>query len=564
MTFLFKQSSLSLLALCVITSLSFTAANASAAVTLYVSATGSDTADGRSAEAGVAGTGPFATLERARNELRTLGPNSAGGTVVVRGGTYNLQSTFRLEAQDSGTPQAAIVYKASAGESVVLSGSKQQSNVAYLETVIAMDNAQFVHMEGFTIEQSRKAAVTVTGGRGNTIASCIVRNAGDFGIRVKEGQEHSVIDSEIYETGLGGILLKGGDRNDLTGSKHTAIGNHIHNVGQTRTGTGGLRLEGVGNTGKQNHIHHTPGAAVTISGNDHLLEFNDIHNACEQQVDCGAVYSGRDWTFHGNVVRYNRIHDIYGNGRKTVDVSANIVEYAAGNGKDTSRGIYLDDGVSGFSIIGNLLYRIPDKLVQIGGGRHNLVENNIFITNGHAIWIDARFESFNWDVLTSRLNMVPHQSSTWQNRFPKLAKPMNNPRWPEGNKITHNIIVSDSSRPDLDAIFKYKIPPDVDIDYNVIWNNGKNVKVDYWLTESDTGVFADWPVWQETGHDKNSLLADPGFVNAAAGDFRLQASSPARSLGIKEITLSDIATSSKGLEKTNRSSPPTVGELKVK
>jgi hypothetical protein len=50
--------------------------------------------------------GPFATLERARDEIRRLkrnGPLPAGGvTVEVRGGMYPLARPFELTAEDSG------------------------------------------------------------------------------------------------------------------------------------------------------------------------------------------------------------------------------------------------------------------------------------------------------------------------------------------------------------------------------------------------------------------------------------------------------------------------------
>ena len=42
----------------------------------------------------------------------------------MRGGTYCLADTFRLEAADSGTVGAPIVYRAAQGEKAQLSGGK--------------------------------------------------------------------------------------------------------------------------------------------------------------------------------------------------------------------------------------------------------------------------------------------------------------------------------------------------------------------------------------------------------------------------------------------------------
>jgi hypothetical protein len=80
---------------------------AAAAADLYVSTEGNDAWSGRSADVNASQTdGPFATLQRARDEIRRI---KAGGelsepvTVHVRAGQYALAQTLKLEAQDSGT-----------------------------------------------------------------------------------------------------------------------------------------------------------------------------------------------------------------------------------------------------------------------------------------------------------------------------------------------------------------------------------------------------------------------------------------------------------------------------
>jgi hypothetical protein len=69
---------------------------------------------------------PFATLERARDEIRTrrqrgsLPPGSI--QVIVRGGTYRVARTLELEAQDSGSDRAPVVFRAANGEQPIFSG----------------------------------------------------------------------------------------------------------------------------------------------------------------------------------------------------------------------------------------------------------------------------------------------------------------------------------------------------------------------------------------------------------------------------------------------------------
>ena len=83
---------------------------------LYVAPSGKDTNSGTKAK-------PFATLEQARDAIRTLrngkGLPSGGVCVVVRGGTYPVRQTFTLTAQDSGDTAHPIVYQAAVGETPI-------------------------------------------------------------------------------------------------------------------------------------------------------------------------------------------------------------------------------------------------------------------------------------------------------------------------------------------------------------------------------------------------------------------------------------------------------------
>lgn len=85
---------------------------------IHVAARGKDANPGTQAQ-------PFATLERARDEIRRLkqaGPLKEAVAVVVHGGTYHAGATLTLGAEDSGTEAAPIVWRAAQGEEVRLSG----------------------------------------------------------------------------------------------------------------------------------------------------------------------------------------------------------------------------------------------------------------------------------------------------------------------------------------------------------------------------------------------------------------------------------------------------------
>ncbi len=91
-------------------------------IELHVSPSGSDRWSGSLPQANAAGTdGPLASLEAARDQLRRT-PHPAGATVWLRGGIYRRLQSLVLEAQDGGTPEAPVRYRAWPGEQARLLG----------------------------------------------------------------------------------------------------------------------------------------------------------------------------------------------------------------------------------------------------------------------------------------------------------------------------------------------------------------------------------------------------------------------------------------------------------
>ncbi|XP_063404586.1 uncharacterized protein LOC134688049 [Mytilus trossulus] len=106
----------------------------------------------------------------------------------------------------------------------------------------------------------------------------------------------------------------------------------------------------------------------------------------------------------------------------------------------------LDDQFSS-AIIENNVFHDNDVHVNIGGGRNNIIRQNIFFnTSKYSMQIDARGHNGggNTYVLIGNLNILPYQNDLWSHRYPKLASIMsdNKPGDPEGNQITDNIFHS--------------------------------------------------------------------------------------------------------------------------
>src|SRR5437870_1083112 len=91
----------------------------------YVAPNGEDNWSGKLATPTLGSDGPFATLGRARDAVRssrTSGAATVRIRVFVRGGTYFLAEPLVFEPEDSGTSDAPITYAAYPGEKPILSG----------------------------------------------------------------------------------------------------------------------------------------------------------------------------------------------------------------------------------------------------------------------------------------------------------------------------------------------------------------------------------------------------------------------------------------------------------
>ncbi|MRX48134.1 right-handed parallel beta-helix repeat-containing protein [Pedobacter puniceum] len=91
---------------------------AASAQQFYVSPTGNDNHKGTLEQ-------PFATLAKAQQAVRNFKQNNPKTkiTVFLRGGRYQLNSSFKLGQDDSGTPNAPIVYQAYGNEKPVLNAA---------------------------------------------------------------------------------------------------------------------------------------------------------------------------------------------------------------------------------------------------------------------------------------------------------------------------------------------------------------------------------------------------------------------------------------------------------
>lgn len=364
--------------------------------------------------------------------------------------------------------------------------------------LVELRDTSYVTMRGLIIEYGRARGMAIHGGEGVQVLGCTIRNVGNQGVVVEGGRRHTVAGCDIYQTGDGAIQLSGGDRKTLTPATHAALNNHIHHLAEwSRTYQPAILLAGVGHRACHNLIHDGPHNGILIHGNDHLIEFNELHHLCLETGDVGAFYIGRDYSERGNVVRYNFFHHL------------------GGRGSIGSMAVYLDDCASGVQVFGNIFYKTA-RAAFIGGGRDNIVENNIFVDSKPAVEIDGRgmdptpvWHDMVYVTMKERLEAMNYLAPPYSASYPaivSLEKAFQSAAGipPEGNRVVRNIIKGENAA------------------------NGK------WLRVG-------WRAKREWIEVRDNLAGeDPLFVDESKMDFRLRPESPAWKLGFKPIPVEKI------------------------
>jgi parallel beta-helix repeat protein len=161
-----------------------------------------------------------------------------------------------------------------------------------------------------------------------------------------------------------------------------------------------------------------------------------------------------------------------------------------------SWGIYLDSYAGGYTVTRNVAYRSSHGGVMLQGGKDNRVENNIFVDG------------------TS--------SQVYVNNFGNNSS---------GQVFQRNIV--SYTDPDAALLSGGRLDDSVIcIDRNLYFPAGGKEPLIHGC--------ASFATWQKRGFDRNSLIADPRFVDPAHDDYALRPDSPALQLGFEPIDTSKV------------------------
>jgi hypothetical protein len=417
-----------------------------------------------------------------------------------------------------------------------------------------------ISIEGIVFANARSGGVSIRGGERDLIAGCTFVNLGGTAVVIEGGAGTGVLSCDISDVAMDGIRLGGGDRATLTPAGNFATNNHIHHYSRwVRTGQYAISISGVGNHIDHNLIHDAPHEALLVTGNEHVVEYNEVFGVCGETGDAGALHTGRNWTWRGNVIRHNYFHDLRGPGLHGV------------------MAVYLDDWASGFTVYGNV-FVWAGRSVLIGGGRDNVVENNVFVAGSPAIHVDARglgWAKYYFDGTTPSLfqgyDEVNASAPPYATKYPELKTLREDePALPKHNVIVRNVsfggrwldiydanvfdfsIVTMKDNVIADPVLCRRLRPghlgwdpyylniDLQDGYESFLNADPRIR-----TEFAGNVFCE---------------GDPGFVGAAGGDFRLKKEAPAWVLGFHPIPFEKIGLFTDAYRRTKAASASSRGQ----
>jgi hypothetical protein len=271
------------------------------------------------------------------------------------------------------------------------------------DPIIALEGTKHVQLKGLTVEAGRGIGIYVERSHYTLIAGCTVRNVGTSGIFMGQGarlldettsvddyvgepmsrqvgslQNHiysntawnrnagsnnGVLSCDVYNTGSGGIYISGGDKKTLTPGNSYARNCRIHNYTRRNKFTwAGIRVDGCGNKVSHNEIFNSDWHGIFVHGNDHVFEYNHIHDVTLNSNDTSPWYIGRNPSDRGNVVRYNYLDN-------------------CGNANRMTMGIYCDDSSADVYVYGNVFNNMKTDhgVLFSNTGWHLVMRNNIVI-----------------------------------------------------------------------------------------------------------------------------------------------------------------------------------------
>ena len=325
------------------------------------------------------------------------------------------------------------------------------------------------------------------------VKNCNIFNFGSGGIVINGTSVH-LESNHIKNIGGTALYLRGGDLETLTPSDNTIMNNNIHRVGYLQKAyVPAIAMHGVAIHVAHNDIYDAPHCIFNYHGNDHVIEYNKIHDAVKECLDMDAIYTRNEYMpqWRGTVIKNNYIYNIgifpVGEYTKQLNVS----------------GIRTDNYGHALQIYSNVFANIgsngANNVIGVTAqGNRNMIKGNIFV--------DCSATFLGWNTYTPGV--------TWD-----MTKQEEKERVELAEKYAANPVFAEKY-PEL-ATFKneyYKSVATNEFDNNLV------VNIKFPLSQANGTVNPQGTRGASElikGSTNYLTTADPGFKDYANGDYTL-------------------------------------------
>lgn len=327
-------------------------------------------------------------------------------------------------------------------------------------------------------------------------AGCTVRNVGWYGLEIADASAGvRVTHCTFEELGAGGVKIGGASAVD---PPHRRTGGHTVSDCSIRGG---------------GRIFHSGVGVLAMNTHSTTIAHNEISDLFYSGISCGWV-----WGFHENVSRDNRIekNHIHTIGQGFLSDMGGIYTLGVQPGTvirgnvihDVEKAhyggwcIYPDEGSSHLVIENNLCYNTNDTVFNQHYGRENIVRNNIFAFGDAAILALGRKNETDLSVSFEKNILLTKGSAIF--------------------RFGYGVTLADRN---------------LRSDMNLLWDVNE---APFTITGKTTERTHSFEEWQAAGHDRHSVVADPGFRAPETGEFALPRGSAAEAIGFVPFDFSDV------------------------
>lgn len=308
-------------------------------------------------------------------------------------------------------------------------GAKSDCGLPYFRDVfLDLTGAENVTFEGLVFERKvDDPAVYAKGCTGVKFAGCVFRAMESGRAVLMTGTELEFRSCDFVQLGGGALQLHGGSAKGLVHSNNLVENCHFAHNGLIRVAGNSTGMSGCGGTFRNNLVEEMPFIGMGYHGPEHLVEYNRIRRVSLLTGDSAGLGTSGAGEGFGSVVRYNDI----------------------GSARGYTMSLYLDDLSYGNRVYGNVIRYGEFFGVFLGGGRYNVISNNV-ITSCGGMFIDARgtfwpdfIKPFKAGTFAKRWENVGYKTPPWSTRYPELTHLMedgNSTVAPLDNVFTMNVV----------------------------------------------------------------------------------------------------------------------------